>query len=404
MDQGATPDGAVTPDSAVSPDVGVKPDAGKGKPDAGNGTTIKPNQGYYVGSTILGQEGKTYTLTIKIGSDTYTATCEMLKAPGIAYLVINGMRSDGTYDSESVTALGDPDGRKSRSGQSEEYYILDNKDTRDRYLTERYDNGVHNVRNDYPIDDGRALGRDGDRGWMIFQSWDWAGPGTNQHFSLRIGEIDKPTHDYFNMFNKIVRGGVGVGGVTPYNPKSNFKNVDNKRTVGIFRAISFSYIAAPTTPSPCTKVSKGAVTIQFAASPVGPDKQELFTKYYLYSRPQAGVNHEDKKSTDIKPSLTKDGGKMAYTVPSPPSGTTYYRLQAEDKDGYVSALSPEVSADPAEDVDNCGSSSGDTMTCGGVTKKCKTLINDPTKGQWCQDENGTWWNCKDGKWTTSKGK
>ncbi len=156
------------------------------------------------------------------------------------------------------------------------------------------------------------------------------------------------------------------------------------------------------------------------------------------------MDHNSSKQPDI---TTTAGGKGLVAALQKLSGTTFFRLQVEDKDGAVSPLSPEVSVDPSKDADTCGGGStptnpcpsdlkakcdpktdkpcagsdgktytcstmgawtpqsvASTVTCGGDTKTCTQKIEDPAKGDWCQDASGTWWQCKDGKWTSSKGK
>ncbi len=436
VDLGSTPDAGVAPDTGATPDAGKgKPDAGKGKPDAGKGTNPYANKGLYIGSTIKGEEGRTYTLTVKLGDDTYVAKHYMFKEPGIAWLAINGYTSGGVETDYSITS----DAKGKAGGYSEEWKVLDPAATRDRYLFEWYTNGVHDVRRDWVIDDNRVVNskKDGvtnEEGLKLFNPT--INPSANQHIGFRAAEVDKPTYDYFNMYEKIARGLIGVGSVTPYNPKSNFVG---KRTVGNFRAVSFSYVAAPIPPTPCTIVKGGTVTIQFASSPLMSDnKTAYFTKYHLYSSTATGVDYKSTKQ-EITPT-TKDSTTMLYTVTSPASGANYFRLQVEDKDGYLSPLSPEVTADTTKDLDNCKSGGttpttpcGDlkkacdpkkdkaclgkdkkvyectgkgvwteqkvgSMTCGGVTKQCLSQ-----KAGWCMDANKDWWTCKDGKWSKYSG-
>ena len=384
------------PDSG-KPDAGKgKPDAGKGKPDAGNPYA---NKGFYVGSTILGEEGKTYTLTVKIGAETYTAKCDMYKEPGISWFAINGMTNRGQYISYSVTSGTDSGkgGKGGTGGYSEEWHVMDPKATRDRYLFEYYLNGVHLVAKDWAIDDNRVVNSTDKiskkEGLKLFNIT--INPAANQYLDFRVSKIDKPTYDFYNMYEKIVRGLIGVGSVTPYNPKSNFVG---KRTVGNFRAVSFSATPGLAPPTPCAVSKAGAVTIQFADSPLDPTdaskKTRYFTKYHLYTDTKTGVDHKSTKISDIKPTLAKDGKQLTHTIKGPPAGASYYRLQVEDKDGFVSPLSPEVGVDTTKDVDGCGSSAAKgSMTCGGVTKKCVTQ-----KTGWCQAEDKQWYSCKDGKW------
>ena len=356
------------------------------------------NKGLYTGTTILGAEGKTYTMTVKVGAETYTATCEMFKEPGIGWFVINGMTNKGVYITTSVTSAG-ADAKSKAGGYAEEWKVLDPAATRNRYMFEYYVNGVHLVAKDWAIDDNRVVNSTKDgivdkEGLKLFNVT--INPSPNQYLNFRVTEIDKPTYDYFNMYEKIARGLIGVGSVTPYNPKSNFVG---ERTVGNFRAVSFSATPGLAPPTPCTTVKSGAVTLQFAASPLAPDgKTSYFTRYHLYSGTVSGVDHKSTKQ-EITPT-SKDGKTMMYTVTSPASGANYFRIQVGDKDGFVSPLSPEVTADTAKDMDNCksGGTAGKAgpMTCGGETKQCDEIY-DEAKGKYC-NIGGKWWQCKDGKW------
>ena len=395
------------------------------------------NKGLYTGTTILGAEGKTYTMTVKVGAETYTATCEMFKEPGIGWFVINGMTNKGVYITTSVTSAG-ADAKSKAGGYAEEWKVLDPAATRNRYMFEYYVNGVHLVAKDWAIDDNRVVNSTKDgivdkEGLKLFNVT--INPSPNQYLNFRVTEIDKPTYDYFNMYEKIARGLIGVGSVTPYNPKSNFVG---KRTVGNFRAVSFSATPGLAPPTPCTIAKSGAITLQFAASPTNAtDKTSTtpyFTKYHLYSGSVSGVDHKSTKVT-ITPTTAKDGKNLTYTVTSPASGANYFRIQVEDKDGFVSPLSPEVTADPTKDADNCGGGTTPTapcgdlkatcdpktakacvgtdkktyecsskgtwteqaasgsMTCGAETKQCVTQ-----KAGWCMDANKDWWECKAGAW------
>ena len=396
------------------------------------------NKGLYTGSTILGSEGKTYTLTVKVGAETYTAKCEMFPEPGIGWFVINGMSNRGVYITTSVTSAGG-DAKSKAGGYAEEWKVLDPAATRNRYMFEYYVNGVHLVAKDWAIDDNRVVNSTKDgivdkEGLKLFNVT--INPSANQYLNFRVTEIDKPTYDYYNMYEKIVRGLIGVGSVTPYNPKSNFVG---KRTVGNFRAVSFSATPGLAPPTPCATVKGGAVTIQFAPSPTdAADKTSTtpyFTKYHIYSGSVSGVDHKSTKVT-ITPTTVKDSKNLGHTITSPASGANYFRLQVEDRDGFVSPLSPEVTADTTKEMDNCGSTSTPTtpcgdlkaacnpktdkpciakdktvyectgkgtwteqaasgsMTCGAETKQCVTQ-----KTGWCQDANKEWWECKAGTWS-----
>jgi len=361
--------------------------------------------GLYGGNKIKGKEGETYTMTVVVGARTYSATQKMNVEPGIGWFAINGMTNAGKFITDSVTSGTDAaDGAK----YSEEWKVLDPRATRDRYLFEYYVNGTHLVRKDWAIDDNRVVNSTdySGEGLKLFNVT--INPGVNQYLDFRVARIDKPTYDYYNMYEKIVRGLIGVGSVTPYNPKSNFSG---ERTVGNFRAVSFSATAGLAPPSPCITSLDGAIKIGFAPSPQALDGTPYFVKYHLYKGTAAGVDHTSDKLADV--AAVPAAGQVTTTVDGLSKGTTYYfRLQVEDAQGRVSPLSPVVSAAPGDKTDTCkGPVEGaeGTMTCGGVTIECKQIYLDKagTKGgDYCQDTKGVWRTCKNGEWTggASKGK
>ena len=423
------------------------------KEDGGNGEILNlvttgqyAQKGLYTGSTIRGMEGKTYTMTVVVNKQTYSASHYMYEEPGIGWFAINGMTNKGQYISTSVTSDNDSGkagkGDKSAYGAySEEWKVMDPRATRDRYLFEYHVNGVHLIQKDWAIDDNRVVNSTDTLSCQNIKKPNCTGEGlklfnitinpeANQYLDFRVAKIDKPTYDYYNMYEKIVRGLIGVGSVTPYNPHSNFVG---KRTVGNFRAVSFSATVGLAPPTPCIVSKGGTVTIKFAAPPMAPDKKtKYFTGYHLYSGSKSGVDHKSTRE-EIKPTADpKSKTLLAHTLK--PAGTTYYRLQVQDAAGHVSPLSPEVSVTPGKDVDGCNSGSTPTtacgdlkakcdpktakacvgkdkktymcssngtwteqkstsMTCGGVTKKCVSQ-----KTGWCQGEDKQWYECKGGKW------
>ena len=106
--------------------------------------------GIYLGSSIKGKVGETYTMTIIIDSQTYSANSTMLSPPG--------------YQGAWVYQVGSNDKGKGSSGKddwsskySDEWIINDPSATRNRYLFEWWVNGVHYVRQDWAIDDNRVV-------------------------------------------------------------------------------------------------------------------------------------------------------------------------------------------------------------------------------------------------------
>ena len=115
---------------------------------------------------------------------------------------------------------------------ADDLIINDPSATRNRYLFEWWVNGVHYIRQDWAIDDNRVV--NANEGLKLFTVT--LDPLPNQYIQHRTAEIDKITYDYYNMYEKIVRGLVSVTSQTPYNPVSNFGN----NTIGNFRAVAFS--------------------------------------------------------------------------------------------------------------------------------------------------------------------
>ncbi len=257
--------------------------------------------GVYFGNEIKGKVSETYTMTITIGSETYTAKSTMFSPPG--------------YQGAWVYEIGSTDKGGGSSKYSDEWIINDPSATRNRYLFEWWANGVHYVRQDWAIDDNRVV---------------------NRH---RTAEIDKITYDYYNMYEKIVRGLVSVTSQTPYNPVSNF----GKGTIGNFRAVSFSSAILLTPPNISIFAQDEQNVLAFPPNP-------FFTKYNLYSSTTSGVTNESTVMANLRLGMTDD--EIAFHVDTnlTNGSTYYYRLEVEDAEGNVSILSPEVSASPDPNV------------------------------------------------------
>ena len=156
------------------------------------------------------------------------------------------MLSPPGYQGAWVYQLGSNNNGKGSSGKggaskySDEWIINDPSATRNRYLFEWWANGVHYIRQDWAIDDNRVV--NANEGLKLFTVT--LDPLANQYIQHRTAEIDKITYDYYNMYEKIVRGLVTVTSQTPYNPVSNFGN----NTIGNFRAVAFSSAILLTPP------------------------------------------------------------------------------------------------------------------------------------------------------------
>ena len=277
--------------------------------------------GIYFGNEIKGKVGETYTMTITIGSETYTAKSTMFSPPGYQGAWVY-------YNSGSSEKIGG-------SGYSDEWIINDPSATRNRYLFEWWANGIHYVRQDWAIDDNRVVNIN--EGLKLFTVT--LDPLPNQHIIHRTAEIDKITYDYYNMYEKIVRGLVSVTSQTPYNPVSNF----GEGTIGNFRAVAFSSAILLTPPGIFVIAQNKQNVLAFEPNP-------FFTKYNLYWSNSPGVAKNSNVVSDLRLGMTKDEINF-YVDDNLTNGSTYYyRLEVEDAEGNASILSPEVSASPDPNV------------------------------------------------------
>ena len=245
------------------------------------------------------------------------------------------MLSPPGYQGAWVYEIGSTDKGGGSSKYSDEWIINDPSATRNRYLFEWWANGVHYIRQDWAIDDNRVV--NANEGLKLFTVT--LDPLSNQHIRHRTAEIDKITYDYYNMYEKIVRGLVSVTSQTPYNPVSNF----GKGTIGNFRAVAFSSAILLTPPNISIFAQDEQNVLAFPPNP-------FFTKYNLYSSTTSGVTNESTVMANLRLGVTDD--EIAFHVDTnlTNGSTYYYRLEVEDAEGNVSILSPEVSASPDPNV------------------------------------------------------
>ena len=277
--------------------------------------------GIYLGSNIKGMIGETYTMTVTIGSETYTAKSTMFSPPG--------------YQGAWVYEIGSTDKGGGSSKYSDEWIINDPSATRNRYLFEWWANGVHYIRQDWAIDDNRVV--NANEGLKLFTVT--LDPLSNQQIRHRTAEIDKITYDYYNMYEKIVRGLVSVTSQTPYNPASNF----GKGTIGNFRAVAFSSAILLTPPDIFVIAQNKQNVLAF-------EPNSFFKKYNLYWSNSAGVTENSNVVSNFRLGMTNDKINFHVNDNLNNGSTYYYRLQVEDGEGNVSILSPEVSASPDSNV------------------------------------------------------
>ena len=266
--------------------------------------------GYYYGSQISGTVEESYTLKIVVNGDEYSAVSTMLSPPGYQSAWVNSKADLGKA-----------------YGYSDEWIVNDPSNMRNRYLFQWWTNGKHIVRRDWAIDDNRVV--NANEGLRLFNVT--ADPGPNEYTMLRAAEIDKPTYDYFNIYEKIVRGLLSVASQTPYNPSSNF----GQGTIGNFRAIAFSSAVLLTPPPINATEKKGSIEISFPLN-------DFFTRYNLYWQVGPEVNKESTVIKNIKYSRKGDGGIFIHHPNV--TDTLFYRLEVEDAKGNKSVLSPEVSS------------------------------------------------------------
>jgi len=272
--------------------------------------------GIYVGSNIKGIVREIYTMNVEIGSQTYTANSTMLKPRG--------------YQGAWVYQIGS-NGNGGASIYSDEWIINDPSATRNRYLFEWWANGVHYIRQDWAIDDNRVVNVN--EGLKLFTVT--LDPLPNQYIQHRTAEIDKITYDYYNMYEKIVRGLISVASQTPYNPVSNF----GQGTIGNFRAVAFSTSILLTPPNI-------VIIPQDKQNVLAFEPNSYFEKYNLFWNNSSGVNESSNVISDIRLGITEDEINFFVDNNLDNASTYYYRLQVEDGDGNISILSPEVSASP----------------------------------------------------------
>lgn len=278
--------------------------------------TYSGKLGIYTGSVIKGQVGETYTISIAINGQTYTASSTMF-AP--------------TTISMTITPYSTAKSGINYNSYSEEWVVSDPSVTRNRYLMEWWTNGVHNIQKDWSIDDDRLVNVN--ESLRFFNPT--IEPQANEITVLKVAEIDKITYDYYNMYEKIARGLVGVTSQTPYNPVSSF----GIGTIGNFRAVAFSSIAVLTPPNLTPESQTGAAKLYFPIN-------KLFTKYNLYWSNTPGITKTSNIIKNIPVSFQTFGKDIvAYcTHTGLTAGSKYYyRIQSEDAQGNVSVLSPEVS-------------------------------------------------------------
>ena len=298
------------------------------------------DEGIYIGKSILGQVGINYTLTLDINGVAYSATSTMLPPATLRDITLT------PYPDKGVTSS-DKGGSSSGKGSSsytcynENWVVNDPSATRNRYLFELWENGVHSSQFDWAIDDNRVV--NADEGLSLFNPIrDVCDNVTNV---FRVAEIDKTTYDYFNMYEKINRGIANAGDQTPYNPASSF----GSGTIGNFRAVAFSSYILTSIDTTDTSGSDGWKNVN-TTSGVGEitiiwDKYDAAYGYVILWKNEPGITG-DKSSSDNSISGEKNNPLQSPYLHTglDKNLTYYYRVMALSKSG--NPLSEEVSAKP----------------------------------------------------------
>ena len=279
--------------------------------------------GIYYGTNIKGNIGETYTLTIDMGGGKiYSASSTMISAPGYQDAWVN--EGEKTEDNEK-----DEKGEKEEGSvyYSEEWIVNDPAATRNRYLFEWIRNGDHLVQKDWAIDDNRVVNIND--GLRLFNPT--IDIGSNEYTVFRASEIDKLTYDYFNMYEKIVRGIIGEDSQTPYNPVSNF----GEGTMGNFRAVNFSEVVLLTPPIITGKAQSDQIVIAFPTN-------KYFSKYNLFWDTSSGITKESSNKVEEISYVSLNDNASFFHLNLNNGSTYYYRIEAKDSLGNVSLLSPEI--------------------------------------------------------------
>lgn len=271
--------------------------------------------GIYQGKSLVGNIGDTYSISININGQNYSANATMLPT--------------AIFNSVEINTFSIVKNGIAYPGYDEVWYIKNDPKARNLYLFEWWTNGVHNSQQDWAIDDDRIP--NGSNGIRVFNPT--ITPNANERIEFKMAEIDLNIYNYYNMYEKIVRGMVSVASQTPYNPYSSF----GMGTIGNFRAVSFATHVALIPPDLGLKSSKSQVSISFPTN-------KLFVKYNLYWSNTAKVNTASNKISNLILNFTSEKNPSAiYNHVGLNAGTYYYRIESEDAQGNKSLLSPEVS-------------------------------------------------------------
>lgn len=270
--------------------------------------------GLYLGSSIIGEINKSYTMTFQIDSLDYLATATMYP--------------EVVIDSAFIRTLVKEDKYGNLSYHYQPYWeMVDNPATRDFYMF-RFDikggkvaSEILVVDDDRYVNSGGTLQISNENIWM----------GENVLVTAYVSKIDKQAYNYLIQLEKLL-GGTSTGHVTPYNPLSHFGH----GSMGYFRALSSTVV----------HISKVAVTDVIAMPDSGFntlywDYSPTAVSYTIYWDTNQGVT-EQSNAVHVDSAITE------FVHTGLTNGITYYyRAKVTDSWGNTSDLSSEVHATPA---------------------------------------------------------
>jgi hypothetical protein len=205
----------------------------------GNKETLRESKpGKYVTQALRGKIGHTYTLSIQVDGEEYTASTQLRRVPVIDSLRIT--YDEGEFTEEEEKENGWTGLKDEREGYYLYYYGPEPEGMGDNYRFKIYQNDVMRSRpedmvfvNDEYID-GKYL-RDIKLNSRPIKS--------TEHLRVEIWSIDQETYQYyFELLPQIVNGGLLT--VPPANVRSNIKNSNpnGKKALGWFGSSAVSVI------------------------------------------------------------------------------------------------------------------------------------------------------------------
>lgn len=228
--------------------------------------------GLYEGSAIIGEIGKSYTLEIQIDNRTWSATSTIYP-----HLVILEARA------EIVGGAGGKSSGDKNTGVTQYtpvWHVADDPDTRDYFLFRFFINDEYVPELTWDYDDGRGINTNGYHALIHPRLY----LSLTDTLTIKASRIDLQTYKFYNQFERLIVYGGKTGGITPYNPSSNF----GEGVVGYFMAISSASVEiVPDTsiseyvPTNVTAIAgNGQITISW--NPV--DSADSYSIFYIAAK------------------------------------------------------------------------------------------------------------------------